>query len=77
MARSGHGLPKLLTGTAMPNPSTTSGGATPDWPFQEFQQCGWPAAIFYPLRHPTPYTYVRYNWFVVQGHANASHFDLS
>ena len=77
MARSGHGLQKVLPGTAMPNPSTTSGQAILDWPFEGFQQCGRPAAIFYPLGHPIPYAYVRYNWFVVQGHAKASLLDLS
>jgi hypothetical protein len=40
MGRGGHGLPKVLPGPAMPDPSTPCGRATPKtalWPFQ-----GWP-----------------------------------
>jgi hypothetical protein len=41
MARVGHGLPKVLLGSAMPDPSTPCRGATSEtalWPIQ-----GWPA----------------------------------
>jgi hypothetical protein len=47
VAGSGHGLPEVSPGPAMPYPS----GAAQ---LQGTQ----PAALFYPFGHPTPYTYV-------------------
>jgi hypothetical protein len=55
IARGGHGFPKVSLGPAMPYPSTLCRQATPETTLQPFQ--GWPAAIFYPLGHPTPYAY--------------------
>jgi hypothetical protein len=42
MERGGHGLPKVSPGPALPDPSKPG---------------GWPAVVFYPLGHPTPYAY--------------------
>jgi hypothetical protein len=41
MASSGHGLPKVSFGPAMPDPSTPCGRATPETTFRPFQ--GWPS----------------------------------
>jgi hypothetical protein len=41
MARSGHGLPKVSPGSAMPDPSTPRERTTPATAMQPFQ--GWPA----------------------------------
>jgi hypothetical protein len=82
MARGGHGLPEVSPGTTMPDPSTPSKQASPQRPFQGFQQCGWPAAILYPFGHPTLYAVHRtpmplHYWSVDWGHATASLLDLS
>jgi hypothetical protein len=49
MARGGHGLLKVSPGHVMLDPSTPCGWTTP--------QGGWPAAVFFPLGHPTLYVY--------------------
>jgi hypothetical protein len=48
-ARGGHGLPKVSQVSAMPDPFTLCGWATPE------TQGGRPLAVFHPLGHPTPY----------------------
>jgi hypothetical protein len=53
MARGSHGLPKVSLEPAMPNPSPPCGLATSEMAFRLFQR--WPAVIFCPHEHPTPY----------------------
>jgi hypothetical protein len=62
MARGGHGIPRVLLGPAMPDPSTPC-----RWPllkrsYSRFrggcQHGGRPAVVFYPFGHPAPYASV-------------------
>jgi hypothetical protein len=62
MARNSHGLLKVLTGIAMPNPSTPCGPATPTFKakFTSISrvarlQSGCLVAMFYTLEHPMSY----------------------
>jgi hypothetical protein len=56
MAKGGHELPKVLSGPAMPNPSTPCERATP---FKGCPTCRVPACgCLPPFGHPTPYAYV-------------------
>jgi hypothetical protein len=63
MARDGHGLPKVLLGPAMPDPSTPCGRATPVTALTTISgvacpQGSRPAAVFYAFGHHTPYDYI-------------------
>jgi hypothetical protein len=55
----GQGLPKVSIGCVMPNPFTPCGRATPINAVSGVVclQSEQPAAVFYPLGHPTPYAY--------------------
>jgi hypothetical protein len=58
MARGGHGLPKVLLGSAMPCPLRLAGGSPLKWPHGRFRVCPqgeWPLGVFYPFGHSTPY----------------------
>jgi hypothetical protein len=61
MTRGGQGLPKVSTGPAMPYPFTPWEQATPETAASGVAHPqGWrPAAVFYPLGHPTPYAMVK------------------
>ena len=62
MASGGHGLPKVLLGLAMHDPSMPCGQPPLKRPYGYFMgshlQVGRPAAVFYPFGHPTPITSV-------------------
>jgi hypothetical protein len=61
MARGGLGLPEILLGLAMPDPSTPCGGPPLKWPYSCFRGgCPggrWRAAVFYPLGYSTLYAF--------------------
>jgi hypothetical protein len=50
----GHGLPKVSPGQTMPNISMPCGWPSLKRPYNH-PVSGHPAAVFYPLGHPTPY----------------------
>jgi hypothetical protein len=62
MASAAHGLPKVLLGPTMPNPSTPCGRTPLKQPYSRFsggRPHGWrPAAILYLHGHPKPYASV-------------------
>jgi hypothetical protein len=62
MAKVSHGLPEVLLGPAMPDPSTSCGRPPLEQPYCCFRgghpQGQHPTAISYPLGHPTPYASV-------------------
>jgi hypothetical protein len=59
MARGGHAIPNVWLGPAMPYLSTSCGRPPLERPYGHFRdgrpQREQPAAILYPLGHPTPY----------------------
>jgi hypothetical protein len=58
LARGDHGLPQVLLGPAMPNPSTPCRRATSETAVGLARpQGGWPAAVFYPLGRPMSNAY--------------------
>jgi hypothetical protein len=61
MEKGGHRLPKVLLGPAMPDPFMRCGWTQLKWLYGRFRgghpQGERPAAVFYPLEHPTPYAY--------------------
>jgi hypothetical protein len=60
ISRGGHELPEVSLGPAMPYPSMPCGWPPLKRPYGclgrgRLQREGGPAAVFYPLGHPTPY----------------------